>query len=162
MDTTMIDVRTILLAFALATTTHPSLANEDGARNTLPQAHDVGHGHALHADTAPPEDEPWPTDEALRAGMSRIEASLAQATTAGRALGREDTAELVRAVQGNAAFIIEHCKLPAAPDRALHALLGRMIAAANQLNENASPDAAIAQLVSALNDYHLRFDDATS
>jgi hypothetical protein len=155
----MIDARTILLAFSLATASHAGAITEDGATNAGAAARDAHHGHALHSDATPSDGKRWPTDEPLRAGMSRIEASLAQATTARRARGHEDTAELVRAVRRNVAYIIDHCRLPAAPDAALHELLGRMIAAANQLNEDASSDAAIAELVSVLNDYHLSFDD---
>jgi hypothetical protein len=153
----------ILLTFALATTGHAALFDEGDRTSALPTptSHDAHHAHELHGDTAPSDGEPWPTDEALRTGISRIETALQQTTTAERLRQSESARELARTVEENVAYIIEHCKLPPAPDSALHVLLVRMIAAANQLKHDASRDAAVAQLASVLRDYHHSFDHSS-
>jgi hypothetical protein len=149
----MIEPRAILLAFALAAMSQVALSYEGGAANDS----SPHYGHEL-GDTTPSEGESWPTDEPLRTGMSRIEAALSQATIAGRPRGSESARELVHTVEQNIAYIFEHCELPPAPDRALHMLLARMIAAANQLKDDATSDAAVAQLIGTLQDYHRNFD----
>ena len=147
---------TILLAFVLSTV---SLA----ALSQVP-AHDAHHAGAPHnTAVAPPEGELWPTDEPLRTGMSRIQVAVEQAATA-QPISRERAQDLARIVEQNVTYIVQHCKLPPKPDAALHVLIARMMTAANHLKEDVSSDAAVAELLSVLQDYRGSFNhsDAAS
>lgn len=80
----------------------------------------------------------------------------------GGACPRERSGALARAIEENVGHIIEHCELPPKADAALHVVIGRMLTAANQLKTDASPDAAVAQLRSALHDYRDAFDHSAA
>jgi hypothetical protein len=74
-------------------------------------------------------------------------------------LSRLRSLALARTIEQNVTYVIENCKLPPKADAALHVLLARILAAANQLkNDNPSSDAAVAQIRSALHDYRDAFD----
>ncbi len=128
------------------------------------QATPATHANESHAhDTepvAPPEGTLWPTDEALRAGMSRIEAALDSTTAAARPLARERADALARSVEENVTYIVRNCKLPPEPDAALHVLIGRLMTAAQQLASDASSEDALEQIAAVVRDYHGTFDHA--
>ena len=117
------------------------------------EAHEPAHGNSV----TPPDDERWPTDEPLRSGMSRIQAAVEQSTTEAN-LSRERSLALAHTIEQNVTYIIENCKLPPKADAALHGVIARILAAANQLKTDASPDAAVAQVLGALHDYRDAFD----
>ncbi len=148
---------TILLASVLSTA---SLATPSPNHHpTSATAHDAHEAHDSAHDTtvAPPDGERWPTDEPLRTGMARIQAAVEQSTTASP-LSRERSLALARTIEQNVTYIIEHCKLPPKADAALHVVIARILAATKQLKEDASSDAAVAQVLSALHDYRDAFD----
>lgn len=150
-------IMTILLASALSTV---SLATPPSHQPTpATTTHDAHEAHVPPLDTtvAPPAvGERWPTDEPLRTGMSRLQAAVEQSSTG--PLSRERSLVLARTIEQNVTYIIENCKLPPKADAALHAVIARMLAASNQLKSDASPDAAVAQVLSALHDYRGAFD----
>ncbi|MDF3021801.1 MAG: hypothetical protein K0Q92_3104, partial [Steroidobacteraceae bacterium] len=101
----------------------------------------------------------WPTDGPLRTGMSHIETALEQAQGAAQPIAREQADLLARTVEDNVAFIVKNCKLPAAPDAALHVLIGRMLAAAHELKGERAGE-AMSELAAVLQDYRNSFDHA--
>jgi hypothetical protein len=125
-------------------------------------AHDSHDAHASHegAATAPPGGALWPTDEGLRTGMARIDAAVDRAMAVTQPLTREQAEELARAVEQNVSYIIENCRLPPEPDAALHVLIGRMMAAAGQLRNEATTAAALTSLRGVLQVYRSTFDHA--
>lgn len=149
---------TILLACVLSTA---SLATPSSDHYPTPamtthdahEAHDSPHGTSI----APPDGERWPTDKPLRTGMSRIQAAVEQSTTASP-LSRELSLALARTIEQNVTYIIEHCKLPPRADAALHVVIARILAGTHRLKEDASTDAAVAQVLDALRDYRDAFD----
>lgn len=152
----MNQTRMILLALAIVAT---GLAGCSPA----PDAHDAHESHDPHeshdaSPVAPPEGQLWPTDEPLRTGMSRIETAIEQAQGAAQPIAREQADLLARTVEDNVAFIVKNCKLPAAPDAALHVLIGRMMAAAGELKGDQAGEAAVDQLAAVLQDYRNTFD----
>lgn len=132
----------------------------DGATGSEPAVHETHDAHASHdaAAIVPPDGGLWPTDEALRAGMSRIDAAVERARKTTQPLSPEQAGELARAVEQNVRFIVENCRLPPKPDAALHVLIGRMMAAAGRLKSDGASDAAVSELVSVLQDYRSAFD----
>jgi hypothetical protein len=129
------------------------------------EAHDAQHAHDSHdsheaAATAPPGGALWPTDEGLRTGMSRIDAAVDRALAVTQPLTREQAEELARAVEQNVSYIIENCRLPPEPDAALHVLIGRMMAAAGQLRNEATTGSALTALRGVLQVYRSTFDHA--
>jgi hypothetical protein len=154
---------TILLAAALAAASLAGCSRGGDTTSAAPVAHDAQDPHDAHGTqevaVARPEGGLWPTDEALRAGMSRIEAAVEQASVP---LSGEHAGELARTVEENVTFIVKNCKLPPEPDAALHVLIGRMMTAASQLKDETTSGAGVAQLVRALHDYRATFDHATA
>ncbi len=148
---------TILLACALSTASLATSASDQ--LSTSATTHDVHEAHSSGRDTtvARPDGERWPTDEPLRIGMSRIQAAVEQPSTSSP-LSRERSLALARTIEQNVTYIIEHCKLPPKADAALHMLIARVLAAARQLQEDSSSDAALAQILSTLHDYRDAFD----
>jgi hypothetical protein len=124
-------------------------------------AHDAHHAsHDAHANSAPtlPAGERWPTDEPLRAGMSRIEDAVAHAAAVGRPISAKNAHELAQTVEQNVAYIVQNCKLEPDADAALHVIIGRMMTATTQLKkEDASREAGLTQLNDALATYRKSF-----
>ena len=157
---------TILLASALAAASLAGCSRGGDTASAAPVAHDAQDAHDAHdahdsqdVAVARPEGGLWPTDEALRAGMSRIEGAVEQASVP---LSGEHAGELARTVEENVTFIVKNCKLPPEPDAALHVLIGRMMTAASQLKDETTSGAGVAQLVRALHDYRATFDHAAA
>ncbi len=154
---------TILLASALAAASLAGCSRGGVATSAAPVVHDAQDAHDAHGSqdvaVAAPEGGLWPTDEALRTGMSRIEAAVEQSSVP---LSSEHAGELARTVEENVTFIVKNCKLPPEPDAALHVLIGRMMTASNQLKDEITSGDGVAQLVSALHDYRATFDHAAA
>lgn len=152
----------VLLASTHLAASFVALSHDDHSTSvSLGQAAHADHGASHGAALAPPDGERWPTDAPLRTGMSNIQAAVEQ-FTAGEPASRERSGALARAIEENVGHIIEHCELPPKADAALHVVIGRMLTAANQLKTDASPDAAVAQLRSALQDYRDAFDHSAA
>jgi hypothetical protein len=136
-------------------------SGDGGATGAAPTAHDAHDTHAVvgGASLAPPEGKLWPTDEALRLGMSRIQGAVEQAAAGPQPLSRESAAKLAGVIEENVAYLIENCRLAPEPDAALHALIGRMMTAAHQLKDApSSSEPALTQLAGVLRDYRGTFD----
>lgn len=170
-DSSMNQTRMIFLALATVAAGLAGCSPAPDAGSASPAAQGAGEAHEATAShdpheshdaslVTPPEGQLWPTDEPLRTGMSRIETALEQAQGAARPIGREQADLLARTVEDNVAFIVKNCKLPAAPDAALHVLIGRMMAAAGELKGEQAGEAAVDQLAAVLQDYRNSFDHA--
>jgi hypothetical protein len=138
---------TVLLSLALS-----------AASLAVPPGHDPHDAHDGHqaAATAPPEGKLWPTDAPLRAGMSRIESAVEQAS--GQPVTQDKARDLARVVKDNVNYIVRNCKLSPEPDAALHVLIGRMMSAASHLESGADTGAAVAELQGAVLEYRRHFD----
>ena len=164
-----------LLIALLVTAGLAGCSGGDRASSVGPDAQAAPETHAqdLHADdshargahdaeaVAPPKGTLWPTDEPLRAGMSRIESAVNSAGVM-RPLSRERAGMLARTVEENVTYIVRNCKLPPEPDAALHVLIGRLMTAAGELASDATSEAALVQLTDVLRDYHGTFDHASA
>ena len=141
----------------------------DPSAESAPETHavdphaDESHARGAHdaEAVAPPKGTLWPTDEPLRAGMSRIESAVNSAGVM-RPLSREGAGMLARTVEENVTYIVRNCKLPPEPDAALHVLIGRLMTAAGELASDATSEAALVQLTDVLRDYHGTFDHASA
>lgn len=125
--------------------------------------HDVHDEHAAHpaAPTLQPGQR-WPTDEPLRTAMLKIRTATEKAATAydNRQMTASGAAELAAAVDENVKYMIANCKLAPEPDAALHALIGRMLAAAAALQKEPASEAGVPQLFAVLRDYQTTFEHA--
>jgi hypothetical protein len=150
----------MLLACVIAAA-NPAAAPDEAAPDHATAAHDVQHAsHDTHANSAPtpPAGERWPTDEPLRAGMSRIEDAVTHAAAASRPISAKNARELAQTVEQNVVYIVQNCKLEPDADAALHVIIGRMMTATTQLKkEDDSRDAGLTQLNDALAAYRKSF-----
>jgi len=153
-------MRTSLVAVAALVTIFTIFAL-DCDRVYAADVHD-SHAHDTRHEVAPvpPRGQLWPTDEPLRAAMSKIRAAVEAAEPAyGRAqLQAEDARALAQVVEQSVAYMVANCRLPPEPDAALHVLIGRMMTAAGSLNRDAGSDAGLPQLVAVMRDYRSSFD----
>jgi hypothetical protein len=119
------------------------------------------HAHAAHG-AAPElaEGQRWATDAPLREAMLRIRDGVTARATAFRE-GTLSTAEgqvLAAFVEEDVQFMIANCRLAPEPDAALHALIGRMLGAAEALRDDPLSAGGLPQLEAVLNDYGATFD----
>ena len=151
----------VLLACVVSAANSAAAPNEV-APDQATAAHDAHHGsHEAHANSAPTlgAGERWPTDEPLRAGMSRIENSVTHAAAAGRPIPAKTAREVAQTVEQSVSYIVQNCKLEPDADAALHIIIGQMMTAATQLKkEDASRDTGVTQLNDALATYRKTFD----
>jgi hypothetical protein len=119
------------------------------------------HAHAAHG-AAPElaEGQRWATDAPLREAMLRIRNAVAAHTAAFHegALSADEAQALATAVDADVQFMIANCRLAPEPDAALHALIGRMLGAAEALRADPAAPDGMPELVSVLRDYGARFD----
>lgn len=146
-----------LAGAALAGCSRGGDAASAGDAHEAEESHDAHAAHGVGV-TAPPDGTLWPTDEPLRAGMSRIEEAVGRAKAMNQPVSREQAGELARTVEENVTYIVRNCKLPPAPDAALHVLITRMTAAASQLKSGGSTADAVDRLDGVLQDYRAAFD----
>ena len=124
------------------------------------QAH---HGHAAHEPASAPvlaEGQRWATDAPLREAMSRIREGVASRMHAFHedSLASAEARTLAAAVDADVQYMIANCRLEPQPDAALHALIGRMLGAAEALRADPSAPGGMPQLVSVVRDYGATFD----
>lgn len=120
------------------------------------------HAHKMH-DSAPElaEGQRWETDAPLREAMLRVRDGVSARTAAfhNGTLSAAEANALAAAVEADVQFMIAHCQLAPEPDAALHALIGRMLAAAGALRIDPESADGLPQLVAVLRDYGVTFDD---
>jgi hypothetical protein len=106
------------------------------------------HEHAAHGKLTLDHGKRWPTDEALRTGMTNIRTLIEPqlvAIHAGR-LTAAQCGELAQKVEGQVGTIVANCKLEPKAD----AMTGK--------NAKVRPAQGAAQVVTALNEYGRYFD----
>lgn len=108
------------------------------------------HGHDGHSAAAPSiNDQQWPTDAALRKGMTQLREAVNVALPDGSAsIDARAAKQLQTAVEDNVSFLIAHCELTEQADAALHGLLADLLKGAKALAETAEQEQG-AQLVLA-------------
>ena len=124
------------------------------------------HGHGAHAEGLAAltldHGKRWPTDDALRKGMSAIRGDLAanHAAIAKRSLDATQGRALGQKLEAQVGYIVANCKLEPAADAQLHVVVAELVAAADKLQGKApgTPAAGAAQAVKAVNAYARYFD----
>jgi len=131
------------------------------AAENEPAAEPEHHAHEMHG-TAPEivEGQQWETDAPLREAMLRIRDAVSARTAAYHSgtLSAAEANALAAAVEADVQFMIAHCQLTPKPDAALHALIGRMLAAAAALRLDPESANGLPQLEAVLRDYGVTFD----
>lgn len=118
----------------------------DSAQAAAPHNHD----HDRHLAAAPSiNDQKWPTDAALRKGMTQLRDAAERALPDGSAsIDARVAKQLQTAVEDNVSFLIANCELSEQADAALHGLLADLLKGAKALAETAEQEHG-AQLVLA-------------
>ncbi len=143
-------------ALAAAAFAIPALASDT-------PAHEHGHDHsrhAAHAAVGPASDQRHATDETLRGSMGRLRSATADAL---HATHRDQHAAavantLAAAIRHEVNEMIAHCELEPAADQRLHGIIGTLLGAAARLEQGGDGQAAVDDVVAALNDYSTAFD----
>ena len=151
----------LLLAFMLTGCGRTEAPESNPAHS---DTHDLGERHSSHeahsTAVTPPAGERWPTDEPLRAAMTRLQAAVNEALRAHErgTLDATHAQALAQSVEKEVAFMIENCKLPPQADAALHVLIGRMLSAVARLKETPADENALPELAHVLQQYSETFD----
>ncbi|MCQ4285865.1 DnrO protein [Pseudomonas stutzeri] len=119
----------------------------DSAQAAAPHNHD----HDRHLAAAPSiNDQKWPTDAALRKGMTQLRDAAEGVLPDGsaRPIDAQAAKQLQTAVEDNVSFLIANCELSEQADAALHGLLADLLKGAKALAETAEKEQG-AQLVLA-------------
>ncbi len=115
--------------------------------------------HEGHATRAPAGDQQWPTDAALRTGMTRLRAAVDSTLPddPARPMGELQALRLKKEVEDSVSFLIANCELSDQADAALHGLLADLLNGAKALTEPAERAAGAEQVVTALQQYPALF-----
>lgn len=115
--------------------------------------------HATHA--APPtvDDQQWPTDAALRTGMTRLREAVDRAMPVDPAetLDERQALRLKKEVEDSVSYLIANCELSEQADAALHGLLADLLNGAKALVNPTERAAGTRQIVDALQHYPALF-----
>lgn len=142
-------------AAAAHETAHASVATAE-ARAPTPDA------HAAHAPVAALPATPWASDAPLRDGMRRMHQAVSALEHAEHQhLDAAQTTAAAQQVLDAANDMIANCKLPAAPDAALHGLLATLMTGAAALKKNPGDTSPVASMRGAVALYPRMFEDAT-
>lgn len=158
-STLAVTVCALALAWSMAVTAQtaePATKAEQQTHAAHGSAHDPAHAAApLLA-----EGQRWATDAPLREAMLRIRDGVAARASAFHAgtLSAAEGHALAAAVEGEVQFMIVNCRLAPEPDAALHALIGRLLGAAEAMRVDPSSADGLPQLAAALHDYGASFD----
>lgn len=142
-------IRCLLAAAALCLSAGGAIAAGDS------HSHGDSHG-ALKLDHG----RKWPTDGALRHGMTEIRAVMAETLPQAHA-GRLDAAGYARAadrVSAQIESIAANCKLPADVDAQLHLVLADLIDGADRMKAGAKPVDGVVKILGGLDAYGKHFD----
>ena len=118
-----------------------------------------GHGAAAVEMTLN-NGQKWPTDEALRRGMSGIRSALASALPRiheGRFTPQEFST-LADRVQAHVDDVVANCKLPEDADLQLHVALEHILEGTGAMKAKADQDKGAVAVLQALNAYGEHFD----
>ncbi|MDO8606842.1 MAG: hypothetical protein Q7R40_09930 [Phaeospirillum sp.] len=117
------------------------------------------HGHASHgaAQSEPTLDHgrQWPTDGALRHGMSEIRDLMADAAPRIHD-GRFDAAEFSRLANGISArieYVTANCKLPPEADAQLHLVLARIMDGVEHMKTERKAQDGVVMVIDAISSY---------
>lgn len=162
-STLAITVCALALAWSMAAVAQeaePAAEAEHDAHAAPGPQHGPAHGPEHAAAPMLAEGQHWATDAPLREAMLRIRDGVALNATAFHdgTLSAAAAQTLAAAVEGDVQFMIANCRLAPEPDAALHALIGRMLGAANVLRTNPLSADGLPQLEAVLNDYGATFD----
>lgn len=132
------------------------------AATVQPGAARAQHAHAAHSGVTqpPPPSQRWQADADLRDGMARIHAALAQLRH--EETGPLDTAfalDRVGRIEQAAADIFARCQLTPQKDAVMHAMLARLLGAAQKFQANPRDVAQLAAMREAVADYPRYFND---
>ncbi|MBV1796390.1 hypothetical protein [Siccirubricoccus sp. G192] len=102
----------------------------------------------------------WPSDAALRQGMTRLRGAMAAALPAIHAnrLPAAGFATLADQAQAQVDYVAENCKLPEAADAQLHLVLAQILDGIDVMKGEGDRTAGAAAVVQALNAYGEAFD----
>lgn len=144
------------LAIALAAVAG-GIALADSHRN----AHE--HEHGTEARLTLDHGKKWGTDAPLREGMSRIRGIVEPQLDAvhERKLTRAQYRQMAHDIEAEVAYIVGNCKLDPQADAVLHVIvagLGEGIEALADDSSGGRPEAGVAKVVAALDDYGTYFD----
>lgn len=138
-------------ALAVALVSGPALAASEHAHG--------GHGVSA-VELRLNDGQKWPTDEALRKGMSEMRSLLA--TSLGRIHAGQftpvDYAGLAERLQQQVDYVTVNCKLPEEADEQLHVVLVEVIEGMEAMKTGAERSEGALRAVAALNAYGRHFD----
>ena len=162
-STLAIAVCALALAWSMAVAAQaaePAATAEHHAHAAPGVAHGPAHGPVDAGAPMPAEGQRWATDAPLREAMLWIRDGVALNATAFHdgTLSAAAAQTLAAAVEGDVQFMIANCRLAPEPDAALHALIGRMLGAAEALRDDPLSTGGLPQLEAVLNDYGATFD----
>ena len=122
------------------------------------------HAHETH-DAAAVEmtlnnGQKWPTDEALRRGMSGIRSALASSLPRihERRFTPQEFSNLADRVQAHVDDVVANCKLPEDADLQLHVALEHILEGIGAMNAKADQEKGAVAVLQALNAYGEHFD----
>lgn len=119
------------------------------------------HSHgAGHEEPTLDHGRKWPTDGAVRHGMSEIRSVIAEALPQAHS-GRLDAAGFARAadrVSAEIEAITTNCKLPAEIDAQLHLVLADIIDGADLMKKASKPVDGVVKILGGLDAYEKHFD----
>jgi len=121
--------------------------------------HDTATPHVLALN----QGRKWGTDEALRAGMSRIRSLVEAQLAAARAdkLTRAQYRELASQVETEVGSIVANCKLEPKADAMLHLVIADILSGTNAMagkNPKERPAGGLVDVAQAVNAYGSHFD----
>lgn len=134
---------------------HPTGGHDHGA------AHDHGHDHGGGPSTLALNDgKKWATDEALRAGMSRMHEAVIPAYGAFQAgnLTPDAAKALAQTIRKEIDFLVANCKLDPQADAMLHIVIANLLTGAGAAEGDPASQAGVPAIVAALHDYEKHFD----
>ena len=127
------------------------------------QATSAAHEHATHGKVTLDNGKKWPTDEALRTGMTGIRKLIEPQLDAvhGGKLTAAQYNELAQKVEGQVGYIVANCKLDPKADAMLHLVIadiGTGVDAMAGKGGAVKPAQGAAGVVTALNEYGRNFN----
>jgi hypothetical protein len=118
------------------------------------------HAHAATAEIKLDNGKKWPTDEALRRGMSEIRTAMSDALPPIHAnkFSGEAFGELAGRVQGQIDYVTANCKLPEEADHQLHIVLEQILDGIAVMKADKGRAGGAVKIVQALELYGKHFN----